>query len=191
MRLILVVAVAMFLSSLGCSSAQDDLHNTRKETTKQEQAIAESRLPFLANIPEFHELDLTITEDALAALITENGLLVKITKNESSKTYHIYRQDGENVIVMFKEGKCSGIQKMRRDPLGVPKSNDIKSLERHVRVQVGLKPESTRRYRYQEVDATEVHRLLEHPQGTLPVQRPGTSQEQLDAILSPFRKDYP
>jgi hypothetical protein len=69
-------------------------------------------------------------------------------------------------------------------------ANDVRPLERQVRVQVGLEPQSTRWYRYQEVSAAEVHRLLEHPQGTIPVHRPGPSREKLNAILSAFRKDH-
>ena len=72
-------------------------------------------LGFLADLPEFRELDLSVTEKMLQRMIAEKGLRNISTKDRVMKTCHVYRGDGENVIVMFKDGKCSGIQRMRKD----------------------------------------------------------------------------
>ncbi|KKK80751.1 hypothetical protein LCGC14_2820360, partial [marine sediment metagenome] len=75
-----------------------------------------AKLDFLQGLPEFHELDLTITEARLKAMIAEKGLLVRVNQGRGLRSYHVYRQDGEHVIVMFRDGKCAGVQRMRKDP---------------------------------------------------------------------------
>ncbi len=74
------------------------------------------KLDFLSEIPEFHELTLTIKEDALKDLARKNNLTVQMSEDKRDRTYHLFRSDGENVIVMFAGGKCKGIQRMRKDP---------------------------------------------------------------------------
>ena len=64
---------------------------------------------------------------------------------------------------------------------------DVKPLERHVRIQTTVDPRSQRWHRYQEVSMTEVQRLLEHPEGSIPAHRPATSREELDAILGALK----
>lgn len=63
---------------------------------------------------------MTITKENLKVLIAKNALLIRVSGDETQRAYHIYRWDGENVIVMFRDGKCSGIQRMMRDQFGVP-----------------------------------------------------------------------
>jgi len=80
-----------------------------------------SKLDFLSDIPEFHQLHLDITEDELKSLIAANDLLVTMNEIDGEKSYHVYRSDGENVIVMFRDGNCAGVQRMQRDVSEIPK----------------------------------------------------------------------
>lgn len=59
---------------------------------------------------------------------------------------------------------------------------DIRPQERHVRLQ-------GQQYRYQEVGAAEVLRLLEHPEGTIPIHRTAgpPSREALRDLVESFR----
>jgi hypothetical protein len=91
---------------------------------KETSPAATASLTFLTDVPEFHGLHLAITEDDLNSLIAANDLLVIVTGEGDEKSYHVYRKDGENVIVMFRDGKCSGVQRMRRDVSGVPTTDD-------------------------------------------------------------------
>ena len=76
-----------------------------------------ARLTFLQDVPEFHELDRSITEERLKAMIAEKGLLVTVNEGGALRSYRLFRKDGENVIVMFRtDGTCAGVQRMRKDP---------------------------------------------------------------------------
>lgn len=97
-----------------------DLPDRQKDTNSPSGKV---KLDFLSDIPEFQGLHTGITEAELRSLIAANGLLVTVTGEGDEKSYHVYRKDGENVIVMFRDGKCSGIQRMRRDASGVPKTD--------------------------------------------------------------------
>ena len=84
----------------------------------QPAAAAPSAKPgfeFLANLPEFRDLDLSITEERLQGLIAQRNLRSTVGQNGDTKSYHLFRPDGENIIVMFRDGKCAGIQRMRKD----------------------------------------------------------------------------
>ena len=85
------------------------------EILAAEGAAGKARLGFLADLPEFYELDLTVTEETLKRIIAEKGLRNICTWDDKAKTWHVYRRDGENVIVTFRDGKCSGVQRMRKD----------------------------------------------------------------------------
>ena len=37
------------------------------------------------------------------------------TEDRQSKQYHVFRKDGENVTITFKDGKCVGVQRMRKE----------------------------------------------------------------------------
>jgi len=74
-----------------------------------------AKLGLFADLPEFHELDLSVTEKTLQRMIAEKGLRNICTEDSVRKTYHVYRSDGENAVVMFQQGKCAGVQRMRKD----------------------------------------------------------------------------
>jgi beta-lactamase regulating signal transducer with metallopeptidase domain len=99
-------------------AAGDAPRTTLPETVSSSESRQKTgvKLDFLSEIPEFHELTLTITEDALKDLAKKNNLTVQMSENKRDRTYHLFRSDGENVIVMFAGGKCKGIQRMRKDP---------------------------------------------------------------------------
>jgi formylmethanofuran dehydrogenase subunit D len=73
-------------------------------------------LDFLTGIPEFRELNFVMTEYELKSVISKHHLLRTIYNEMGRKFYHVYRQDGENVMVTFHKDRCSGIQRMPRDP---------------------------------------------------------------------------
>jgi hypothetical protein len=103
---------------------EEKAQQPKKEATERRDGLEpltiRANLEFLSDVPEFHDLHMATTEEELEALITKNNLLVKVNDDSEQKSYHVYRQDGENVIVMFREGKLSGIQRMRCDKAGVP-----------------------------------------------------------------------
>ena len=74
-----------------------------------------AKLDFLAELPEFHELGLSVTEKSLQRMIAANGLRNIVTEDRQAKSYHVFRKDGENVTVTFKDGKCTGVQRMRKE----------------------------------------------------------------------------
>jgi len=84
-------------------------------------------LDFLSDIREFREFQLKMSEEKIKELIDKNHLLVRSDEKDGQRNYHVFRKDGENVIVMFNGGKCSGIQRMRRDLESVPVVVDVKA----------------------------------------------------------------
>ena len=117
-----LLALSM-LCLVGCRA--EHIEETAERPTEEDSAgdsrPSTAKLDFLSEISEFHQLHLGITEDELKSLIAANDLLVTVNEKDGEKSYHVYRRDGENVIVMFRDGKCSGVQRMRRDVSGVPK----------------------------------------------------------------------
>lgn len=72
-------------------------------------------LEFLAGIPEFADLRLDMTEEQLKQIIARHELDVQISRNdeENTSSYTLRTISGKTVIVMFGDGKCGGIQRMR------------------------------------------------------------------------------
>ncbi len=77
---------------------------------------SESKLGFLSDVPEFRELDLSVNEERLMQVVAKHKLVSRVTKTEKQTTYTLYNPKGECVVVMFRDGKCSGIQRLRPDP---------------------------------------------------------------------------
>jgi hypothetical protein len=77
-------------------------------------AKSQATLDFLADTPEFHEFRLEMTEPELKEIISRNKLGVTITHS-----YHVWNQDGENVVIGFRDGKCTGIQRLQRHSIPV------------------------------------------------------------------------
>jgi hypothetical protein len=111
-----LLAAILLIFFPGCSKPLPPRAQADRKAGEQRE------LNFLAGIPEFRELSLSITEDKLKSSVNKNHLIKTISGDSGLKIYHIYRQDGENVLVMFHNGKCSGIQRMPRDPIGIPKA---------------------------------------------------------------------
>jgi hypothetical protein len=74
-------------------------------------------LEFLAGIPEFRDLHLDMSERQLQLHIKLHSLASRFHEEGDETAYHLYTEEGENVIVMFRNGRCSGIQRMRPDNL--------------------------------------------------------------------------
>lgn len=78
-------------------------------------------LEFLAGIRQFRDFRLDMTEQKLREIVHIHSLEGHFHQKEEIRTYHLYASEGdvgENVIVMFRDGLCSGIQRMRPDPQG-------------------------------------------------------------------------
>ena len=65
----------------------------------------------------------------LNLITARNDLLQTVSDEGGQKVYHIYRQDGQNVVVIFRNGKWSSIKDMPRGKAPVPQ-NDLLELER-------------------------------------------------------------
>ena len=73
-------------------------------------------LEFLDGIPEFRELRLKMSEAQLREIIHRHSLTnLLAASRDDSGNYHLFTRGGENVIVMFRDGECGGIQRMRPD----------------------------------------------------------------------------
>ncbi len=88
----------------------------RAEAVAKTQFSQKAPLEFLSDVPEFRKLDLTITEDRLKQLVEEHHLVSRVTKNEKQTTYTLYTPKGERVLLTFRDGECSGVQRLRADP---------------------------------------------------------------------------
>lgn len=77
----------------------------------------ERGLEFLRNIPEFRALSLTMSEEQLKSHIEKHRLYAKRELQKERLTYWVLAPGGENVIVGFVSGKCTGIQRMQPIPM--------------------------------------------------------------------------
>jgi hypothetical protein len=91
------------------------------EGTRPGPGQPRSGLEFLAGIAEFQDLRLKMTEEDLQEVLKKHKLRTRLNKSKDGKVndYHLYTATGEHVIVMFRGGKCSGIQRMRPEPVTV------------------------------------------------------------------------
>ena len=76
----------------------------------------EHGLDFLKNIPEFRDLSLEISEAQLKANIADRALYVRKEAQRDRQTYWVLTPSGENILVGFQNGKCTGIQRMQPIP---------------------------------------------------------------------------
>jgi beta-lactamase regulating signal transducer with metallopeptidase domain/HEAT repeat protein len=78
----------------------------------------EASLDFPSDPPEYLQFwkpSPSVTEKSLQQMIAAKGLRNICTEDRESKRYHVFRKDGENVTVTFKDGKCVGVQRMRKE----------------------------------------------------------------------------
>jgi hypothetical protein len=76
----------------------------------------ERGLEFLSGIPEFRGLSLKMSEDQLKSHIEKHRLYAKKELRQERVTYWVLTPGGENVIVGFSSGECTGIQRMQPIP---------------------------------------------------------------------------
>jgi hypothetical protein len=89
-----------------------------KDATQQADAsLSANKLPkgleFLREVPELHDLRLEMTEDQFKDILAKQKLTVKVNRKDDGTTYFVTTGREQNVIVMFRDGVCSGIQRMR------------------------------------------------------------------------------
>lgn len=73
-------------------------------------------MEFLSNIPEFRGLSLNMSEDQLRSHVDKHQLYATNTLQNARVTYWVLAPGGENVIVGFVSGRCTGIQRMQPIP---------------------------------------------------------------------------
>jgi hypothetical protein len=73
-------------------------------------------LEFLRTVPELRGVDVDMPEAAFLGLIKSRPVKVKRDTFPDDVSYTVSTRSGENVIVMFREGTCSGIQRMAPTP---------------------------------------------------------------------------
>ena len=105
--------LCLAIPAWNCANAADQSSNAPPSA-----AESHAKLDFLDEVPEFHDFDLTMSEFDLNELIAKYDLGVDITpENEKrDKKYRVWNKDGENVFIGFNDGKCTGIQRMLREP---------------------------------------------------------------------------
>ncbi len=90
----------------------------QKAAPKPDKDPAASSLPdgleFLRPYPKLHGLSLNMTEPQLLEIIKQQELKTRKTVSGQKVTHHIGLGDDHTLLVVFdKEGKCSGIQRVR------------------------------------------------------------------------------
>lgn len=96
--------------------------------------VARAKLEFLSDVAEFRALDLSVTEEGLRQHIARHKLVSRLT--DGGTTYTLYNRDGECVVVMFREGKCGGIQRLRADPnFGIGRAIGAKARDYVIRLE--------------------------------------------------------
>ena len=74
-------------------------------------------LEFLGTVPELRGISLDISEEDFLKLVESQVLTIKIDRSSDGETsYYIATPSGENVVVMFTDGACTGIQRLQPTP---------------------------------------------------------------------------
>jgi hypothetical protein len=113
-----VIAI-MLLLCVGCNSKQaaSDAENTapKMNATWDDPPLG---LEFLRTVPELRGITLEINEQDFLKLIQSQKLEVKPDHSRAGETsYFITTPSGENVVVMFADGNCKGIQRLQPTPV--------------------------------------------------------------------------
>ena len=92
----------------------NDSDSTPAKAEEFESMISSQGLEFLRTYPKFGGLSLDMTESEFKALVEQNSLTITAENHAGREdSYWVPTGDGNSVIVMFREGKCSGIQRIR------------------------------------------------------------------------------
>ncbi|WP_404308654.1 M56 family metallopeptidase [Neorhodopirellula lusitana] len=100
-------------SALRLKQADDTKATLEVESNEEPTPI--KGLEFLAGIPEFAKVRIGMSEEQFKEVIARQDLVVQSTcnKNNNTSSHTLRTLSGKTVIVMFGDGKCSGIQRMR------------------------------------------------------------------------------
>jgi hypothetical protein len=78
-------------------------------------------LEFLRTVPELRGINLDISEADFLKLIESQELKVRADRSSDGETsYTSATPSGENVVVMFTDGACTGIQRLQPTPIATP-----------------------------------------------------------------------
>jgi predicted Ser/Thr protein kinase len=85
------------------------------------QPRSSNRLAFLKRIPEFRKLRMDMSEREFLDHVSQYGLAAEKEEHKGIRSYHLFARSGENVIVMYDDKSCHGIQRMQPDKEGAAK----------------------------------------------------------------------
>ena len=86
-------------------------------TYKRKSSDPPSGLEFLRTVPELRGITLKISEQDFLKLVQSQKLEVKPDHSRTGETsYFITTPSGENIVVMFADGACKGIQRLQPTP---------------------------------------------------------------------------
>jgi len=143
-------------------------------------------LEFLAGIPEFRGLRLDMTQRQLRLHIKCHSLATLFQDTGGETSYHVYTGQGENVIVMFLNDQCIGIQRMRPD-----RQTALKLVEKeHSNEQKALPAyNETCLYLYEGGDRIEVAKRFRQVAQLAPAAEYGASARELAVLLERMAKE--
>ena len=90
------------------------LRELDRDAWMKDRLAAANELEFLKPYPKLHGLSLDMTEPQFLEIVKQQELKTRKSAEGEKVTHHIALGDGHTLIVMFdKEGKCTGIQRVR------------------------------------------------------------------------------
>ena len=111
--------LVLLLVCLGCKPSDSVTSSVapQKSVTWDDPPLG---LEFLRTVPELRGISLEISEPDFLKLIDSKDLKVEKVSNTDGSSYYIATKSGENVVVMFGEGVCTGIQRLQPSPVAMP-----------------------------------------------------------------------
>jgi hypothetical protein len=116
-----VLLVMMLAAASGCANRKEAGAAARPGDPGPQNAAVETWEPpegleFLRTVPELRGISLEMREQEFQELVKARPLDVRPVQSADQTSYWVSTHSGENVIVMFRNGACSGIQRMQPSP---------------------------------------------------------------------------
>ena len=73
-------------------------------------------LEFLRTVPELRGVSLQMREPGFQELMKSRGVKAQSQRSADRTSYWVSTDSGENILVMFRDGACIGIQRMWPSP---------------------------------------------------------------------------
>jgi hypothetical protein len=107
------------LMCTGCQPSGSDKRTVAPQTSVTWNNPPQG-LEFLRTVGELRGISLEISEPDFLKLIDSQDLKVEKSSNADGSSYYISTKSGENIVVMFGEGVCTGIQRLQPTPVPMP-----------------------------------------------------------------------